>query len=227
MKKLLLLTVVLCVFGHLSSTLRAEDSTVRMAKGDMALGLNAIGLDMSNIANIQGVGDIQYLNGIAAQYSFTKRIQGRINIGYNTASETTKPTAENPALVDNVITNSGFLISPGAKYIFANNTNIAGYLGAEFLINIGSKTEEGIDYTANTKRTESYTAIGFAGFIGAEWFAWKNVSISFEYHLGFKSLSGKTKYEYSNKSTEVDDPSHTSFGLGFSVTHLNLNFYLN
>jgi hypothetical protein len=224
MKSFILLMIAVIITGSFQLFSADDQITVRNRAGDMALGLNVVGVALvsPDLNNSLGI-----FNGIDGQYSLAQDLQFRASLLFTTHSKTTKAASGNTNGVDQVETQSLFTIAPGLRYIFAHNTNIQGYLGGEVIFGMNSNSTDGINNVKDNNTKTSNTNFGVGAFIGAEWFAWKNVSFSIEYQLAFLTKSGTEKNTFGSTSVSTDAPAETWLGLGFSVTHLTVNFYFN
>jgi hypothetical protein len=93
----------------------------------------------------------------------------------------------------------------------------------------GNASGFGAAYTNGASYKVTSTTFGVGVFVGAEWFAWDNISLAAEYRLGFSTSSGKTEIGVPapGTGTSFDSPSTTSIGLGSgNAAALTLAIYI-
>ena len=218
MMKKLLLICVLFIFGF--SGLNAEVTRVRIGENDQAFLFNLNGLTALTAGNFGG--------GIGYQYYISDDIAVRLGFGLNSFNETSKDPLADSSSVDSEYNTFDFQISPGIRYCFAYSSTIAAYVGAElFYIN----SSELSNYP-NFKKTDpeveiSTNSFGIGFILGAEWFAWENVSLGAEYKLLYTTTSGTSKTTQDGNSLTVDMPSTTTFGVGASSYNFTISFFFN
>lgn len=178
----------------------------------VAAGSFAVAQDVRNQKNdfgllftLNGLGNLtagEYNGGAGAQWYVADDVAIRLGLGFANAS------IGNNADPETTVSGTAVNLAPGVRFNLANNSNVIGYVGGQLMFGMGSsKTET----SGNSNTTESSsTGIGVGAFLGAEWFPWKNVSISVEYGLGFMTSSSTSK----SGSTESDGPTTTSIYLG-------------
>lgn len=187
---------------------RAQDeSTVRYKQGASAL-----------LFTLSGLSDLQagnYMGGVGAQTFMADNIAIRCGLGFSSNTVAKNNTAEEET------TTTSFSVAPGARYNLFNNTNVALFAGGQAMVGIKrtQNTAGGADVGSITT-----TTLGAGLFAGAEWFAWRNVSLSVEYGLGFVHASDRTK---DAMGTERDGPSTTDVTMGISNINFTLGFYFN
>jgi cytoskeletal protein RodZ len=106
----------------------------------------------------------------------------------------------------------GLTLSPGLRFNIASSGPVVGYVGVGVLVGISSETTENPKDVQAKKVEISSTSIGAGVTVGAEWFAWSNVSLGASYSLAFTTSSGKTKITPTSGGdpTEQDAPSTTT-----------------
>lgn len=204
----------------LSSTnlLAVDDLSYRAKSGDQALLFSLKGLSDLSPQNFNG--------GVGFQYYFANHSAFRLGLGMNFENQTKdKPDTTYP--VDYSKSSVNFIFTPGIRYNFGTSSNILAYMGTEAIISLSKSTEEGKNFADQTTETKA-NEYGLGFFLGAEWFAFKNVSLSAEY-------SFRLKYEIA--SEEISSPNGTSIknelpdkftaGLGNSALYFTLSFYFN
>ncbi len=213
MKKMMALVLVLSLVVGLA---QAADT----AKPVVKAGSVAMLFDLSGLANL-GAGN--YQGGLGMKYYIANGFSGRIGVGFNTSSTTTKnPTTPTPTnqLSDSKVSSTSITIAPGIQYNLATSNAVVGYVGAQVAFTTGSTERTGnansfgVGFTKDNSYNESSTTFGVAAFIGVEWFAWDNISLAGEYRFGFSTTSGKAESKTATASTTADSPSQTSLGLG-------------
>jgi Outer membrane protein beta-barrel domain len=194
MNKLATLALALICAGAVAN---AQD--VRRAKNDVSLMFSYNGIGASTAGSFMG--------GAGAQWYLADDVALRMGLGFGTTSTETVQGSTTTTVSGTLIN-----LAPGFRLNLASNSNVVGYCGAQVMFGTGSTKTE-ISGNSNTvEGTQS--SLGAGVFFGAEWFPWKNVSLGFEYGLGFMSMSGSDK----NGDTEVDRPSTTGIYLGTPAT---------
>ena len=197
---------VLCILTFAFGIASAQDQTAKGKAGDKALLFSLSGLSSLGAGDFQG--------GLGMRYHFTNTMAGRFGLGFGMTSTTDKVPTGSTTGVDEKTTDMTFSIAPGLEYYIVHTNSVSGFIGAEILFVMGSKTVEGVSHVANTKNEVSTSTFGASAFIGAEWFPWEGIGLSAEYHLHFTTSSGKTKVTSGNVTTETDAPSVTEIMLG-------------
>ncbi|HRK04628.1 MAG TPA: outer membrane beta-barrel protein [Chlorobiota bacterium] len=189
MKRIVSLLLVVVAAGSVAV---AQD--VRNQKNDFGLLFTLNGLDNLSAG--------EYNGGAGAQWYLANDVALRFGLGFATASQGDNQDPET------TVSGTAINISPGVRFNLANNSNVVGYVGGQVMFGMASTKAE-TSGNNNTEETSS-TGIGVGAFLGAEWFPWKNVSLSVEYGLGFMTSSSTAK----SGDTEADGPSNTSIYLG-------------
>ena len=205
MKTIFTVTMLLLT---ISFGVRAQDDyTIRSKQGASAL--------LFTLNGLSDLGAGNYMGGAGISTFMSDNLALRLGLGFGTNTL----TKNNPA--DEETTTTSFSFSPGARYNLFNNTNVALYAGGQAMIGIGQvkNTAAGADVS-----TVSTTTLGAGLFAGAEWFAWKNLSLSLEYGLGFTHKAGKLK---NAAGVESDGPTSVDVTMGISTVNFTLGFYFN
>lgn len=195
-----------------------EDGSYRAKSGDQALLFQLKGLSELSPANFNG--------GIGYQYYFANHTAFRTGLGINFESDNQDKPDTN-SFKDYSKTTINFSITPGIRYNFGTSSNILAYLGTEAIYTLSKSTEEGINF-ANTKAITSSSEYGLGFFLGAEWFAFKNVSLAAEYSIRLKYSTATSEYTSINGETKKYNlPDKFTAGLGNSSMFFTLSFYFN
>ena len=159
---------------------------------------------LSGLSNL-GVGG--YNGGLGLLYYLNYGLGLTVGLGFSTSSTTTKAPAGG---ADEKESSLGLTLSPGVRFNLASSGPVVGYAGVSVLVGISSETTENPNYVSGDKVETSSTSIGAGVTVGAEWFAWSNVSLGASYSLAFTTSSGKTKTTSGGTTTERDAPSTTT-----------------
>ncbi len=161
---------------------------------------------LSGLSNL-GVGG--YNGGLGLLYYLSDDLGLTVGLGFSTSSTTTKAPAGSGG-ADQKESSLGLTLSPGVRFNLASSGPIVGYAGLSVLVGISSETTENPKHVSGDKVETSSTSIGAAVTLGAEWFAWSNVSLGASYSLAFTTSSGKVKTTSGGTTTEQDAPSTTT-----------------
>jgi opacity protein-like surface antigen len=161
---------------------------------------------LSGLSNL-GVGG--YNGGLGLLYYLNDDLGLTVGLGFSTSSTTMKAPAGSGG-ADEKESSLGLTLSPGLRFNIASSGPIVGYAGVGVLVGISSETTENPNHVSGNKVEKSSTSIGAGVTVGAEWFAWSNVSLGASYSLAFTTSSGKTKTTSGGTTTEQDAPSTTT-----------------
>jgi opacity protein-like surface antigen len=212
MKKMLALVLILALATGFA---QAADN----AKPVQKAGSTALMFDLGGLANLTAGA---YQGGFGAKYYIANGLAGRVSIGFNTSSSTTKnpaTTVPTTQLSESKETNTSITIAPGFQYNIATSNAVVGYLGAQVAFTTtshertGNANGFGVGFTKDHSYNESSTIFGLAAFVGVEWFPWDNIAFSGEYRFGFSTSSGKAESKNATTSTSSDSPSSTAIGI--------------
>ena len=200
-------TVGMMLLAIASGVHAQDESTIRNKQGASALLFT-----LSGLSNLQAG---NYMGGVGASTFMSDNIAIRCGLGFGSNTLTKNNTAEEET------TTTAFNGAPGARYNLFNNTNVALYAGGQAMFGLKQikNTAGGSDVGSVTT-----TTLGAGLFAGAEWFAWRNVSLSVEYGLGFVHSSDRTK---DAAGVERDGPATTDFTMGISNVNFTLGFFFN
>jgi opacity protein-like surface antigen len=160
---------------------------------------------LSGLSNL-GVGG--YNGGLGLLYYLNDDLGLTVGLGFSTSSTTTKaPTGGGE---DETKSSLELTLSPGVRFNIASSGPVVGYAGVGVVVGISSETTENPNHVSGNKVETSSTRIGAGVTVGAEWFAWSNVSLGASYSLAFTTSSGKTKTTSGGTTTEQDAPSTTT-----------------
>lgn len=194
----------------------AEEPFFRAKSGDQALLFSLKGLSVLAAGNFDG--------GLGYQVYFSNHWAFRFGLGIS-YDNLNRPRPEG-FIRDFDSTNFGFDLMPAIRYNLSASGNIEAYIGLVGLISLRNIFVDGIGFNdLNTSTKE--TGLGAGLLLGAEWFAWKNVSLSAEYQLIYKKTSGKEIVESGANKQEEDIPSRVNFLLGASQANFTISFYFN
>lgn len=192
----------------LTTAAKAQDETmIRNKQGASAL-----------LFTLKGLSDLSadnYMGGAGISTFMSDNLALRVGLGFGSNTLTKNNTA------DEETTTTTFSIAPGARYNLFNNNNVALYAGGQAMIAIGQVKNTAAGADVNTVST---TTLGAGLFAGAEWFAWKNLSLSVEYGLGFTHTADKLK---NASGVETDGPTSVDVTMGISNVNFTLGFYFN
>ncbi len=196
----------------------ADDVSYRAKSGDQALLFQLKGLSELSPANFNG--------GIGYQYYFANHTAFRMGLGINIESDHQDKPDTNSAK-DYSKSSVNFSFTPGIRYNFGTSSNILAYMGTEAIYSIAKSTEEGLNFT-KAKSVISSNEYGLGFFLGAEWFAFKNVSLSAEYSIRLKyATSSVENTAITGETVKVNLPDKFTAGLGNSSMFFTLSFYFN
>jgi opacity protein-like surface antigen len=158
---------------------------------------------LSGLSNL-GVGG--YNGGLGLLYYLNDDLGLTVGLGFSTTTtkapgDTGKPDEKKSSL--------GLTLSPGVRFNIASSGPVVGYVGVGVLVGISSETTENPKGVKAEKVEKSSTSIGAGVTVGAEWFAWSNVSLGASYSLAFTTSSGKTTETTSGDKTTKQDASTT------------------
>jgi opacity protein-like surface antigen len=168
--------------------------------------------DKAWLFTLSGLSDLGvggYNGGLGLLYYLSDDLGLTVGLGFSTSSTTTKAPAGSGG-ADEKESSLGLTLSPGVRFNLASSGPIVGYAGVGVLVGISSKTTENPNHVSGNKVETSSTSIGAGVTVGAEWFAWSNVSLGASYSLAFTTSSGKTKTTSGGTTTEQDAPSTTT-----------------
>ena len=128
----------------------------------------------------------------------------------------------------------GMAINAGIEYRRTKG-KLVGYYGPQIALGINSQTIEKTDGVTTdgdaSEKTTGGTAFGvkLGGFVGAEYFVAKNISVCGEFGLGVAvNTTSDTKVEYKDGRANATTPGDNSFGLSVgnaAAASLGLNLY--
>jgi opacity protein-like surface antigen len=166
--------------------------------GDKAWLFTLRGLDSLSVGGYNG--------GLGLLYYLSDDLGLTVGLGFSTTTtkapgDTGKPDEKKSSL--------GLTLSPGVRFNIASSGPVVGYVGVGVLVGISSETTENPKGVKAEKVEKSSTSIGAGVTVGAEWFAWSNVSLGASYSLAFTTSSGKTTETTSGDKTTKQDASTT------------------
>ncbi len=208
MKRLLALVLVALL---VVSVTYAGDTVVPKTKA----GNKALLFTLGGLANL-GAG--QYGGGIGAKYYFANNWAGRLGVGFNTSTSTTKnPATTVPAgeSGERDETSTTFTVTPGVLYTIAVSGPVNAYVGAQILFVSNTTSRDGAfgsGFDSDSKLETSSTNFGAGLILGVEWFPWETISFGAEYTLGFLTGSSDQTSTVNGSGTSQDGPSTTSIG---------------
>jgi len=208
--------IIIILLSFPAVSFSEDDVYFRAKKGDQALMFGLHGLSDFTAGN--------YGAGFGYQYYFANHFAYRISLGFSYSEE----FKEKPKGTESDYTHSDteFSLNQGIRYNFGMSGNVLAYIGGQLLFALSKEYEEG-EFWEPIEVYTRYTTYGAGFFIGAEWFAWKNVSLSAEYVLGFEYSSGKTEVVTSNYRQEDKHPIHQRVSLGASSANFTISFFFD
>jgi opacity protein-like surface antigen len=150
--------------------------------------------DKAWLFTLSGLSDLGvggYNGGLGLLYYLNDDLGLTVGLGFSTSSTTKKLTDTSEP--DEKKSSLGLTLSPGVRFNIASSGPVVGYVGVGVLVGISSETTENPKDIQAKKVEISSTSIGAGVTVGAEWFAWSNVSLGASYSLAFTTSSGKTK----------------------------------
>jgi opacity protein-like surface antigen len=173
--------------------------------------------DKAWLFTLRGLSDLMvdgYNGGLGLLYYLSDDLGLTVGLGFSTSSTTKKA----PAVIvladqgaDQKESSLGLTLSPGVRFNIASSGPVVGYVGVGVLVGISSETTKNKDHVRDYNVEQSNTTIGAGVTVGAEWFAWSNVSLGASYSLAFTTSSGKTKITFGDTPpTEQHAPSTTT-----------------
>ncbi len=223
MKKIF--SMILIVVLMVSLTQAADVIAPKVAKGNRALLFSFNGLGGILLSGLSSVFDsseeteelvgtkghpdlnntILYSPGVGGLYYFNMNTALRFGVGFgNIKSNQDK---------DGDVSESNSMIgaSAGLQYHIANVNAVSIYTGGEFYYGALSSTSKNKE--AKTENTTSYSGIGVAGLVGAQFYPWKNLSLDFEYKLGYASFKASGEMKAGEVSDDWEGGSTTVLGI--------------
>jgi opacity protein-like surface antigen len=167
--------------------------------------------DKAWLFTLSGLSDLGvggYNGGLGLLYYLSDDLGLTVGLGFSTSSTTKKAPAGGGE--DETKSSLELTLSPGVRFNIASSGPVVGYVGVGVLVGISSETTKNLRYIKDDKEEKSSTSIGAGVTVGAEWFAWSNVSLGASYSLAFTTSSGKTKTTSGGTTTEQDAPSTTT-----------------
>jgi len=223
MKKVLLALLMVALMVSFSQA--ADDIRPKTSRGDRALlfsfnGLGGIllsgltsafagGEETEGLVGTQGHPNLNntilYSPGVGALWYISDYTALRFGVGYGSVKNTEDEDG------DVSETNSMIGLSAGLQYHLANTTAVSIYTGGEFYY--GSLSNNIANDVAKTEATTSYGGIGVSGLLGAQFYPWKNLSLDFEYKLGYASFSASGESTMDDESDDWKGGSTTVMGI--------------
>jgi opacity protein-like surface antigen len=141
--------------------------------------------DKAWLFTLSGLSDLGvggYNGGLGLLYYLNDDLGLTVGLGFSTSSTTTKaPTGGGE---DETKSSLELTLSPGVRFNIASSGPVVGYAGVGVLVGISSETTENPKDIQAKKVEISSTSIGAGVTVGAEWFAWSNVSLGASYSAG-------------------------------------------
>ncbi|MBU3698670.1 MAG: porin family protein [Candidatus Kapabacteria bacterium] len=200
-------TVGMLLLAFSTAAHAQDESTIRYKQGASAL-----------LFTLNGLSDLQagnYMGGVGASTFLADNIAIRCGLGFGSNTVSKNNTTEDETTV------TTFNVAPGARYNLFNNTNVALFAGGQAMFGL-AQTKNSVGGGEISSSTT--TTLGASLFAGAEWFAWRNVSLSVEYGLGFVHSSERVK---DANGVERDGPATTDVTMGISNINFTLGLYFN
>lgn len=215
MNKMLVVLFVLVISASLTFAGTPMTNQGTKALSFQFTGLGSFGVGDASTHSISTPLGTASIAGFGGKYYLSNDMELRGVLAFNMKTDQSKDGAG----VDNgKTTTTDFGLAPALLWHMTASGSVSPYwgIGAEFA---WTKTTHTPQPTGNESST-SGTAFGAAGILGAEWWAWDNLSFNAEYQLAFTTASGKSDVG----GTSVDGPSTTNVGI--SSFWMGINVYL-
>lgn len=212
MKKALLIIIAIII----PVLINAQEPYSRAKTGDQALLFSLKGLSILTAGDFDG--------GLGYQVYFSSHWAFRFGLGLSYD----KKTVAKPAgtLSDSISTKFRLDFMPAVRYNLSASDNMAAYVGMAALLSLSNNTVDGAGFY-DINFSEKETGLGAGILVGAEWFAFKNLSLSAEYQLMLKTTSGKSKVTSGTNEQEDDMPLSFNLMLGASQANFTISFYFD
>lgn len=207
MKKMLLVLFALVVLANLSFAGTPVTNQGERGLIFMINGLGDFGLQGLHVVNVPG----NNLYGFGGKYYISNNTELRVALNFNSRTITTKTPGGD--IKDNWTTIG---IAPALLWHCPPAGPVSPYWGLMGEFGMSKYTNTPI--APGVESSSSGTAFGLAGVLGAEWWAFDNVSFTAEYNVGVNA--GSTKSESGGVST--DGPSYLNFGISSWAVGLNV-----
>ncbi len=190
----------------------------RTAAGDRAI--------LFTLNGLQGIDN--FSGGFGGLYYAEKNLAIRLGLGLDfTSSSLSPPSNDSTAMLPQIDT-TRFAISlqPAIRYTIGTAGPVVGYFGAQFLMRVASAKVENVNFVNGASASQTDLTFGAGVILGAEWFAFSNVSLGAEYQLMYTSTSGTRSITQLGSTTSADLPTreNVSIGTGNGATFI-LAFY--
>jgi hypothetical protein len=196
--------------------LHAQEPYFMAKAGDQALLFSLKGLSIITAGDFDG--------GLGYQTYFANHWAFRFGLGFGYD----KKTVAKPAgtLSDSVSARFRLDFMPAIRYNISESANMEAYIGLAALVSLSNNTVDGAGFY-DINFSEKETGLGACLIVGAEWFAFKNLSLSAEYQLMLKTTSGKKKVTSGTNEQEDDMPISFNLMLGASQANFTISFYFD
>ena len=220
MKKVLLVLFVLVVSTSLSLAGTPMTSQGTKALSFVINGLGTFGVSDANAGSIKvdpnnvsgGLFSSAAIAGFGGKYYISNDVELRGVVSFSWSTDQKK---DNLGADANKLTSTVFGIAPAILWHMMAAGPVSPYAG------VGGKFgwAKGEDAPkTGSASSVSGTAYGVSGILGAEWFAWDNISLNAEYQLGFSANTTKTD----NAGTSVDTDAYTNIGISSWAVGINV-----
>jgi opacity protein-like surface antigen len=205
-----ILALVLVALLVVSASYAGDNVVPKTKAGDKAL--------LFTFGGLSNLGAGEYAGGIGGKYYFSNGLAGRLSLGFDTRTETTKnPVSPVPAgqKGERDESSTSFVVAPGVLYTIATSGPVNAFVGAQVIFISSSTSADGAfgsGFDSDSKLETTSTSIGAGAILGVEWFPWDNVSFGAEYTLSFLSTSGDSESTIDGTGTKTDAPSTTTIG---------------
>lgn len=213
MKKLwILFAIFLLAF---SNSFSKDDTGYKAKEGDQAV--------LFNLGGLSELKPNDFCGGLGYQYYFMNHLAFRFAVGLDfQKSDLEKPETGTKDYMSEDLT---FTLRPGIRYNIGTSSTVLGYIGSELIFSITKNVIEGEGFL-DQKKEEKSNNFGLGFFLGAEWFAFRNVSLSAEYSFGINFGSGEETLTTPSGSETTKLPSTIGAGLHSSGV-FTVSFYFN
>jgi opacity protein-like surface antigen len=218
MKKVLMLALAIAMVVGIAS---AQDVNPAIHQGAKSMNFTFNGL-----GNF-GIGPTGPSAGIGGTYFLSN--EAAIRAGFQLGIATSSTPANAPAgFTGTDGSSSAMSFGIGADYLmYMNAGRVRPYWGAGFNFTTASSDVKyaTIGATQDEQKGNTPTTVTLAGFMGAEFFIYSELSFSAEYQLNLISLTSYSDLTHSNPASTTKEPSTLNI-LGFGAAGVTLHIYM-
>jgi hypothetical protein len=171
----------------------------------MLTGLQQFSADVYPVVPIEEDTSGVLNGGIGLKYYFSKKLAGRIGLGFALNSTTTKPLPDASSnAVDETRTLTVFTIAPGLEFTLIDAGDIRGYAGVQLGMLSATLNVDGWDNQSGDSYKNTRWLYFGGAFLGAEWFFANRLSLGAEYQFQYIIRSGKNTTTFGTNTSERD-----------------------